>query len=509
VKRPTLYEHQRLAVEQAHSHIKEGENAILIVAPTGSGKTVIASEIMFHEVRVGRRCLFLVHRSPLIDQTSKTAAKFGLRTGVIKSGYPEDRAASVQIASVQTLTRRNIVDYPEADLVICDEAHTSYSLSWRKILDFYKMRGATVIGLTATAYRTNPSEGLGEVYNKIVQVASVAELVQQKLLATPIYFGIPARLDLSKVRMRGKDFDVKDLNIVCNIQTACSSIVDQWEKKACDRLTIGFTVSTEHSDRLMNEFTRRGYYAATVDYRMSEDQRDEIMCAFSNGKVGNLQILLSVDVLEEGFDVPAVGCVIQARPTWSRKKNEQQIGRGLRKSSGKENCIILDCAGNAYRFGFITDKSKLSLNKDNPDKRTGIAPVKECSEIKGGCGALIPISSSICSHCGYIFPTKKKLEPKNLVPLRGREECSNDEVDYYRLNANTAYRKEQSPGLAISLFEKKFNYVPHSVVTKGAVFGENPSDQQRKMYRAYLQRIAFKQGKDLNWIMQFMELEFG
>lgn len=508
---PVLYEHQRLAVEEVLQHIKSGETSILIVAPTGSGKTVIGTQLMAYVFRTGRPCLFVVPREPLIDQTISTAAKFGMRCGVIKSGRTEDRSAPIQIASVQTLCRRNPAEYPQADLVIFDEAHTSYSASWRTILKFYQGRGAIVVGLTATPDRTNPAEGLGEIYNCLVKVPPISEMIRKGILVPPVYYGPQVRLDLSSVKLKGKDFDPTQLNVVCNTEKACKEIVDEWEKLASDRLTICFSTSIGHSQSLVEGFAKRGHYAVAIDCETEEAERREIYTAFARGGAGDPQILVSVDVLEEGFDEPKVGCVIAGRPTWSRKKYVQQIGRGLRRFPGKKDCIIIDYAGNAYRFGFVTDQREFVLTKDKFSK-VGDAPIKQCPP-ESGCGALLPISTLVCPWCQWQFPQKKKLSGYDLPLVELESACSaverEEAVAFYQAVAVSAYRKEASPAQALAAYRQKFNCLPTIEITRGAVCGVNPADNQKKLYRAYLQRIAFKTGKHSDWVSEYMKLEFG
>ncbi|MFN6475364.1 DEAD/DEAH box helicase [Nostoc sp. DedQUE07] len=509
-KKPTLYEDQQKVVDEVLSLIKQEQKRILVYAETGAGKTTIAIELVSYAVKAGMPCLFVVPDEPLIDQTIKTANKFGLKCGVIKSGRKEDRSQKLQVAGIDTLINRK---FPLAEIVFADEAHVSYSPTWRKVLEYYWQMGSVVIGLTATPYRTNPKEGLGEIYDCLVKAPQMADLIEMGRLCPFLYFGFP-RLDLSRVRKTKGDYDPKDLGVVVDTDLACEQIVDEWEQKASNRKTIAYTVSLDHSDRLQAKFQAKGYNAVCVDGRMETSERTSTYTGFASGGKLDPQILISVDVLEKGFDEPSVSCIIQARPTMSQIKYRQQIGRGSRKSPGKDHCIVLDYAGNAYRFGFVTSKQEVTLDKDKTSS-SGTAPIKACPREKSGCGALLHLSIMSCPHCSYQFPAKQKKANYHysMVAIAPRVPSDNTELDariaFYSEVAQRSFRKELPPGNAIALFHQKYNASPALDITKGAVFGANPSDNQKNLYRAYLQRQALRSSKDLEWISQYMKLEFG
>ncbi|MEH1780885.1 MAG: DEAD/DEAH box helicase [Nostoc sp.] len=509
--KPKLYDDQKKVVEEVLELIKQEQKRILVYAETGAGKTTIAIELISYAIKAGMPCLFVVPDEPLIDQTIKTANKFGLKCGVIKSGRKEDRSQKLQIAGIDTLINRKL---PIAEIVFADEAHVSYSPTWRKVLEYYWQMGSVVIGLTATPYRTNPKEGLGEIYDCLVKAPQMAELIEMGRLCPFLYFGFP-RLDLSRVRKTKGDYDHNDLDVVVNTELACEQIVDEWEQKASSRKTIAYTVSLDHSDRLQAKFQAKGYNAVCVDGRMESEMRSPIYAGFARGGELDPQILISVDVLEKGFDEPSIGCIIQARPTMSQIKYRQQIGRGSRKYPGKEYCIVLDYAGNTYRFGFVDSKQDVSLDKDKAFS-PGAAPIKACPPEKAGCGALLHLSVMICPHCSYQFPvrTKKANYNHSMVPIApSRIPSANVDLEvriaFYCEVAQRSFKKELSPGNAIALFHQKFSVTPAPDITKGAIFGTNPSDNQKNLYRAYLQRQALRSSKDLEWVAQYMKLEFG
>jgi len=162
-----LYPFQKELVDSTHSRLANGENRLLIVAPTGSGKTIIAAQLIQDLASAGMRILFLVHLDVLVGQTAEKLERFGVQAGFIKAGYTEERGAPVQIASVQTLIRRGWWRSQHFDVVIFDEAHrTAFSLAAELIRDVYP--NAVHIGLTATPWRLNPRQGLSDYFSESI-----------------------------------------------------------------------------------------------------------------------------------------------------------------------------------------------------------------------------------------------------------------------------------------------------------------------------------------------------
>lgn len=511
-KMPELYPDQQIVLNQILNLIKNNNRRILLCAETGSGKTTIASRLMLYFIKTGSPCLFIVGDDPLIYQTKKTADKFGIRSGIIKADIPEDRKQPLQIASIYSLINRQL---PPAELIIFDEAHESYAASFRGVIDYYYNRGGTILGLTATPYRTNPKEGLGEIYDHMVVAPRFGELVEMKRLSPPTYYGFDP-LDLSQVRLlKNGDYNLDDLNVLCNTDRDCVRIVQEWLNRASERKTIAFTICLEHSQRLQQAFLNYGINAVTVDSETSTEDRRCIYEEFARGSLTDPQVIISVDVLEKGFDEPSVGCIIQARPTKSKIKNNQQLGRGARTFPGKKDFIVIDYAGNIYRHDFITNQTMPQLTKGGGKVSEGVAPVKCCPREKGGCGLILPLAVMECKGCGYKFPPKQKLVVERplaqLVPAlpSTRGEINEEERMFFVAAAQTAYKRDLPPGGPIAQFQEKFNKLPDSNILRGAIFGVNPSDRQKQEYQGYLQRQAIRQGKDRNWIDQYLKLEFG
>lgn len=196
-----LRPYQLDAVERVREQIRSGARRVLIVAPTGSGKTVVAAHIMARAVESGRRVLFVAHRRELIDQCFRKLEDSGVgQVGVIMAGDPRSNpGASVQVASIDTLRHRA---KPEANLVIVDEAHRALAKSYVELASMYP--ASVHLGLTATPYRAD-GRGLCDAYDALVVVASPKELIAEGFLVEPTVYTLAAHElpDLSAVKVKG------------------------------------------------------------------------------------------------------------------------------------------------------------------------------------------------------------------------------------------------------------------------------------------------------------------
>lgn len=177
-----LRPYQHGAIENLRASIGGGNKRILLQAATGAGKTIIACEMIRRATAKQKRVLFIAHRKEIINQTSDKLELFNIEHGVIMANHARVNNHAVQVASIQTLSRR---DKPPADLIIIDECHLSVSASFKQILEHYT--GATVIGLTATPTRLD-GRGLGEIYHDIIQVVPMSQLIIEGHLVKPRVF---------------------------------------------------------------------------------------------------------------------------------------------------------------------------------------------------------------------------------------------------------------------------------------------------------------------------------
>lgn len=440
-------------IRETYALIRKGIKRILVYAPTGSGKTVIASKIIENAVSRGRSVLFLVHRDTLVIQTVNTLRKFGLDAGVLKAGFKEDRSQLIQIASIQTLARRHI---PPAEVIICANFHTLYYFeAFNRLLNY--LPNAILIGFTATPWRLKKDEGLGGIYDGLVCAPEPAELIRLGYLVPPRYFGYPD-LDLSSVKTLAGEFDSAGLEAVCNTPRIVTRIVEEYQRLGSGRRVIAFAISVAHSQAITATFNAAGIQAEHLDGSTPSDERQAI---FERVQTNQTLALSSVGVLTESFDIPEIGCVILARPTKSKALNLQMVGRGLRIApwDGKADCIILDFADNTKRHGFCTEPQNISLEEPE-DKEPKPAPVKLCPE----CDALVHISVTTCPECGYKFPgSDNKVErTESLISLLADHERK--QFDFYQ--SKTGFSQQICTGVGSQQIQRKIWFVASTGVAE-------------------------------------------
>ena len=228
----------------------------LLVAPTGSGKTVIATAIIHAAIKSDKRVLVLAHTREIIKQTSAKLFAHGLDHGIIQAGFMTRPDKPVQVASIQTLWTRAVLAQrmllPSADVLIVDEAHHCPATTYRKIIAAYSE--AVLIGLTATPCRGD-GRGLGGVFDAILECPQVPELIAQKYLVKTRVFA-PIDPDLNGVQTRAGDYVESQLAERLDRADLIGDIVSHWHKHGERRKTVCFAVNVPHSRHIRNEFIR-------------------------------------------------------------------------------------------------------------------------------------------------------------------------------------------------------------------------------------------------------------
>jgi len=338
---PELHDFQKEAHDAIRQAAREKHRRILIAAPTGSGKTVLALNVIKETLDKGNRAMFVCDRKTLISQTSDVARSVGLgHHGIIQAQNPMlDLSRKFQIGSCQTLMRRG---WPETDVLVIDEAHTLYK-TWVDYVNSGECK-AFVIGLTATPF----SAGLGKTFTKLVNAATMAELTQKEILVPMRIFSCRkpdmAGAEISNTgEWTGNAASAAEMVIIGDVLT-------EWQKHAHDRKTICFGPTIDYCNELAKRFNDAGIPAAVFCADTPDDERGRIVQDFADGFV---RVLVSVEALAKGFDQKDVGCVCDCRPLRKSLSTAIQMwGRGLRasKETGKKDCILLDFSGNIIRF---------------------------------------------------------------------------------------------------------------------------------------------------------------
>jgi superfamily II DNA or RNA helicase len=334
----------------------------LLVLPTGGGKTIVFAAITAGAVERGRRVLILVHRRELIRQASAKLTWAGVEHGVIAAGFePSDHP--VQVASVQTLARRLKLQTWQPDLIVVDEAHHAVAGTWSQILDHWPH--ALRLGVTATPVRRD-GRGLGAMFDRLVLGPSMQDLTAQGFLTGARIYAPQIRFQEANLRVRSGDYAPEQAAAELDKPSITGDAIEHYQRLGRGCGAIAFCCTTAHAEHVAAQFRASGITSQTVLGTTSVQDRE---LAINNLATGALQVLVSVDVISEGTDVPSVGCAILLRPTQSEGLYLQQVGRVLRPAPGKDHALILDHVGNVHRHGFPDDVRTWTL--DDARRRTG------------------------------------------------------------------------------------------------------------------------------------------
>ena len=294
---PALRPYQQHLLEQLAA---APNKRILIVCPTGAGKTVVAAALMASS---SRRALMIAHRREIVNQTSAKLTAFGVHHGVIQAG-DDDRLrpmAAVQVASIQTLHARAIrsatMRMPLADIVVIDEAHHSCAMTYQTVLATYP--DATVLGLTATPCRAD-GRGLGSIFDTIIEAPQVPDLIEQGYLVPTLCYA-PVDPDLRGVKTQAGDYAVEQLERRMNTDQLVGDIVSHWYRLGQNRPTVVFAVGVAHSIHLRDEFLKSGVKAEHIDGDTPKDERNAILQRLAAGET---TVVTNCMVLTEGWDCP-------------------------------------------------------------------------------------------------------------------------------------------------------------------------------------------------------------
>ena len=505
VERFTLRDYQIEFINKLYLAIRGGHSSIACVAPTGSGKTIIISQVTEHAVGRGRRVLILVHLDVLVGQTYDKLKAFGLdfQAGFIKAGWEENREAPVQIGSVQTLGRRRWWEKTCFDVVIYDEAHTTaFTQVGRKIRESTHP-DAIHLAFTATPYRLGKRvPQIGDICSTLVAAPTPAKLQALGQLASMRYFGLPP-VDLSGVKMVGGDFNEADLKNRCDTPALIDRIVAEWHRLTPGKRTIAFCVGVDHAHHVAEAFRRSGVPAATVTGNTPIEERRRL---YKGLRDGDPLVLTSCNVISIGFDEPSVEVGLLLRPTTSLALHHQQIGRVMRMSPGKEAGIILDQAGNLIRLGMPEDIEEYELlTADKSDRKPGEPVKKACPT----CLTVLSTFATVCPNCGHIFPGTEPTQVDADLIEYTRTSRERRMESAYRTLVRRAYRKGFDPAWAAVRFRDKYGEYPVRNWSIGAVFGESPTDDDRVEYYLTVSEIAKAKGKHINWVIASYQGEFG
>ncbi|MDX3310754.1 DUF3427 domain-containing protein [Streptomyces sp. ME08-AFT2] len=330
-----------------------GRHRNLLVAATGTGKTVMAA-LDYRRMRDARggqlpRLLFVAHRKEILQQSLRTYrevldnASFG---ELLHSGE-KPREGTHVFASVQSLNLQRLEELnPERfDVIVIDEFHHATAETYRRVIEHF--RPAELLGLTATPERMDGRNVQDEFFNgRIAAELRLWEALENDLLCPFHYFGLPDGTDLTHLDWRSGVYDREQLGRLYTGDEARARIVI---KQVKDKLSapatmraLGFCVNKKHAHFMAECFRRAGFQAAALDSDSEPEVRQRTL---DDLKAGRIQVIFSVDLFNEGLDIPDVDTLLLLRPTNSATVFLQQLGRGLRRTPNKPVLTVLDFIG--------------------------------------------------------------------------------------------------------------------------------------------------------------------
>ena len=337
---------QRDALAALHNTRLEGYQRGLVVLATGLGKTWLAA--FDTQQAQARRILFVAHREEILNQAASTFLRIRPQTSIgLYTGRQRDAEVDILCASIQTLGRdQHLQQFSPThfDYVVVDEFHHAAAPMYRRLLHHFTPR--FLLGLTATPDRSDQSDILALCDDNLVFERNLFAGIDGGFLVPFHYFGIlDESVDYREIPWRNGQFDPEMLVNKLATRARARHALKEWQDKAQSR-TLAFCVSRRHADFMAEQFRAAGIVAAAV-YAGSALSRGEALQQLADGR---LQVIFSVDLFNEGVDLPAIDTVLMLRPTESKILFLQQLGRGLRHAEGKNRLVVLDFIANHKSF---------------------------------------------------------------------------------------------------------------------------------------------------------------
>jgi len=401
-----LRPYQEAAVSDACKALDKHGNTI-VVAPTGAGKTIMLSALVGERYKDGKKILVMQHRDELVDQNKSKFERINpyITTSIV-NGTVKNWDGNTIFSMVQTISReRNLRDRPKFDMIVVDESHHAAADTYLKVINAVKEDNpnAEIVGFTATPNRGD-GKGLRSVFNNCSHQIEITTLIREGFLVPPKSYVVDCGVgdQLNNVSRKGNDFDMEQVEAIMNHKVINDKVVTEWIERAEGRKTVVFCSTIKHAEDLLESFVEHDIDAKLVTGDTPKDERAETLHELA---YGDLQVVVNVSVLTEGFDAPAVSCIVLTRPCSQKGTMVQMIGRGLRTIDPEEfpgivktDCVVLDFGTSVLTHGSLEDAVDLD------DRERGEAPLKECPE----CESYVPMGVQECPVCGYLFESEKE-----------------------------------------------------------------------------------------------------
>ena len=354
----TLRPYQQKAKKEIFESWDEVDN-VMFQMPTGTGKTRLFTSIIrdindySKQRREAVKILIIAHRTELIDQIDESLTKYHVPHNVIAGGRDRNYKFPVNVASIQTITHpNNLKDAMKlkVQFVIIDEAHHALATTYKKLWKLYP--GSKKLGVTATPWRMNHQSFL-DLFDKLVLSMPIKDFIKQGYLAPYKYFSLKSDSDIQRTIEdieldKFGEYKESSMEEKMDIGSIRAQLLDSYLSLAEGKKGIIYAINIVHAKHICEEFKKAGYTAVSIDSKTPAAERKELVGKF---KKGQIDIIVNVDIFSEGFDCPDIEFIQLARPTRSLVKYLQQVGRGLRITENKQECIILDNVGMYSRFG--------------------------------------------------------------------------------------------------------------------------------------------------------------
>lgn len=384
----TLRNYQEIIINNCRNAFKNRYKKLCCVLPCGAGKTAIFCYLAYLNTikKPSNRVLILLHRKELLKQTAEAFQTFQIST---------DHINIAMIQSFKNTLKTGVKPY---SLIIIDECHHATSNSFQRVLSAYS--GVPLIGFTATPARLD-GKPLGEIFDCLIVGVDYAYLIENKYLVDYDYFSPDLNFDFSKWKLKSGDFDTADNALHLDKKAIYGNVLKYID---LSKKTIIYSPTVEYSKKLEAQINE--HFSAPVAREFNgttpQSERDQIITDFKNGKI---KILINVDLIGEGFNVPSCDCVFLLRATQSLTLYIQQAGRALRSdpSNSNKRASIYDFVGNIYRFGFPDAPRSWSLS----------APIKNTHKHETIHDSLI---IKTCPQCLRSFVPSQML-PNRLCPF--------------------------------------------------------------------------------------------
>lgn len=471
------------AIQAVRGAIREGHRRIILQAPTGFGKTLVSAHIISSALQKGSRPLFTCPAISLVDQTLRAFEKEGITDiGVMQAQHARtNKHAAVQIASVQTLIRR---ERPDVNFALIDECHESFE-ALEKMLDSDEWKDKVVIGLSATPW----AKGMGLRWTKLVIAATINDLIADGHATPAIIYGPDVDLDRGGIAVSKGEFEEASASAAMSSASIVGDVLKEWQEKSPREKTFAFCVNRDHAKAQMDAFVDCGIPFGYIDAYTPQDTRKAL---FGKMRYGEIAGIASVGCLIRGVDED-VRCILDLQPTTSEMRHVQKWGRGVRTAEGKEFLIGLDHAGNNAALGLFTDVFHDHLDSKKPGERGEAykddykpAKPRKCEK----CHTMIPPGARKCPTCFEKVP----LSP-GVTVVKGRlvEIGSGPKIDvkerqrWYSAFLWHARKCGMKDGWAAVQYREKFGVWPRDLRVQGKVPPKEIQEylaNQRKEYLA-------------------------